>query len=517
MLDSWWFNHQMTFGLRVILTIPQIPPEHFMAATTFVSKASPPLPYFGQRHMVLLMVCILSMITYLDRAAFPNASRQIQDALGLKDIADLKLALTAFNLAYALFEIPTGMLGDLFGPRLTLIRIVLWWSFFTAMTALVGFTVAGVTLVNFGVLVAIRFLFGIGEAGAYPNITRALYNWLPLSERGWAQGLVWTSARIMGGLTPFLWLVFVTKAGIDWRIVFLGFGLLGVVWCFVFSRTFRNLPSEDPNITTAELEYIAKGRTGGTGHAKLDKNLLRMLYHPNTLLLCAMYFCQNFGWYFNLNYLPSIMTDHFDVPSGDWLGALFKGGPLLLGAVGCYLGGWITDRMVRRSGRKTAARCVPGVIGSFLAGVSYLGCLWSLQNNNVVCFALFIALTGFFNDLTMAPTWATVQDVGGKISAIVAGTMNMIGNLGGAIVTFLTGSILTQGKVTYAAANGLELANMAKEDIREAFYSGYQTNIMMFAGVYFLSSIIWIFIRAENPVPGSGLETNPPEAEEKPL
>ncbi len=489
-----------------------------MAVTNLNVNPSTTLPYFGQRHMVLLMVCILSMITYLDRAAFPNASKQIQDALGLKSIDDLKMALTAFNLAYALFEIPTGMLGDLFGPRLTLIRIVLWWSFFTALTSLLGFAVAGVTLINFGALVAIRFLFGIGEAGAYPNITRALFNWLPLSERGWAQGLVWTSARIMGGLTPFLWLIFVTKAGIDWRIVFLGFGLLGVVWCYVFSRSFHNHPAEDPNISRAELEYIDKGRTGDTGHAKFDKNLLRMLYHPNTLLLCAMYFCQNFGWYFNLNYLPSIMTDHFEVPSGDWLGALFKGGPLLLGAVGCYLGGWFTDRMVRRWGKKTAARCVPGVLGSFLAGISYLGCLWSLQTHNVVGFALFIALTGFFNDLTMAPTWATVQDVGGKISAIVAGTMNMIGNLGGAIVTYLTGSILTKSKETYAAVHNLNLAQLSKADIREAFYDGYQLNIMMFAGVYILSSMIWFFIRPENPVPGSGLEINQnPEAKEPAL
>lgn len=485
-------------------TLPLLP-EILMSSTNTAR--------FGQRHIVLLMVCILSMITYLDRAAFPNASRQIQAALGLNSIDDLKWALTAFNLAYALFEIPTGMLGDLFGPRLTLIRIVIWWSFFTAMTALVGVTVAGVTLINFAMLVVIRFLFGIGEAGAYPNITRALHNWLPLTERGWAQGLVWTSARIMGGLTPFLWLLFVTKAGLDWRLVFLGFGALGFVWCLFFSRVFRNLPSEHPTVTPEEVAYIQKGGSGDTGHAHFDKNLIRMLYQPNTLFLCGMYFCLNFGWYFNLNYLPAIMTDHFEVPAGDWLGALFKGGPLLLGAVGCYLGGWFTDRMVRSGGRKNLARLIPGVVGNFLAGMSYLGCLWALENNNVIGFALCIALSGFFNDLTMAPTWATCQDVGGRISAIVAGTMNMIGNLGGAIVTYLTGSILTHHKEAYAAAKGLEIAEMTKADIREALYGGYQTNMMMFAGIYILAAVFWMFIRAEKPLPGSGLaeEAIPPQ------
>ena len=116
------------------------------------------------------------------------------------------MALVAFNLAYALFEVPTGWLGDVFGPRRTLIRIVLWWSLFTALTGLAGIQVAGVVLVPFAALVAIRFLFGIGEAGAYPNITRALHNWFPPQERGLTQGSVWMSGRLMGGLTPMIWM-----------------------------------------------------------------------------------------------------------------------------------------------------------------------------------------------------------------------------------------------------------------------------------------------------------------------
>src|SRR5207244_6456960 len=118
--------------------------------------------------------------------------------------ADLRDALTAFTIAYAAFEIPSGWLGDVFGPRTTLIRIVLWWSVFTALTGLVGMEVGGVVLGGVTMLVIIRFLFGMGEAGAYPNITRALHNWFPLTERGMAQGAVWMSGRLMGGLTPLL-------------------------------------------------------------------------------------------------------------------------------------------------------------------------------------------------------------------------------------------------------------------------------------------------------------------------
>ncbi|MFZ9791522.1 MAG: MFS transporter, partial [Gemmataceae bacterium] len=147
------------------------------------------------RYSILGLLAFLAMISYLDRQAFPTAQKQIQESLGFTDVSQLALAIAAFNLAYALFEVPTGYLGDVFGPKKTLTRIVLWWSAFTAITGLAGLSFQGMTF-GFWMLVTIRFLFGIGEAGAYPNITRALHNWLPLSERGMAQGIIWTSARI---------------------------------------------------------------------------------------------------------------------------------------------------------------------------------------------------------------------------------------------------------------------------------------------------------------------------------
>ena len=128
-------------------------------------------------------------------------------------------------LAYAAFEVPSGWLGDVFGPRSTLIRIVLWWSAFTALTGCVGFNLGSATL-GIWFLVLIRFLFGMGEAGAYPNITRALHNWFPFKERGFTQGFVWMSGRLMGGLTPLIWAGLVTSVGgreplMSWRGAFL--------------------------------------------------------------------------------------------------------------------------------------------------------------------------------------------------------------------------------------------------------------------------------------------------------
>src|SRR5712692_2488448 len=158
----------------------------------------------GVRYGVLGFVCTLSMITYLDRVCMSNASPYVQKVLGLESEAGMKWIFWAFTISYALFEVPTGWLGDVFGPRRTIIRIVLWWSVFTVLTGLVGFSILGITI-GFGALVTIRFLFGIGEAGAYPNLTRALHNWFPYGSRAFAQGAMWMSGRLIGGLTPLIW------------------------------------------------------------------------------------------------------------------------------------------------------------------------------------------------------------------------------------------------------------------------------------------------------------------------
>src|SRR5512143_2951370 len=168
------------------------------------------------RYGVLGLACALSMITYLDRACMGCSAKAFVGDLHLSSVADLNWVFAAFTLAYALCEIPSGWLGDVFGPRRVLIRIVLWWSAFTALTGLVGMSVGGrvfgsfqlgaVAISPLAVLIVVRFLFGMGEAGAYPNITRALHNWMPMAERGFAQGAVWMSGRLMGGVTPMIWM-----------------------------------------------------------------------------------------------------------------------------------------------------------------------------------------------------------------------------------------------------------------------------------------------------------------------
>ncbi len=165
------------------LVVFQAPKMHNLAADLVPSQVPT-----RRRYLVLALVCALSMLTYLDRASIGSATGQFVQALHLKSKSDLKWVFVAFALGYALFEIPSGWLGDVFGPRTTLIRIVLWWSIFMALTGMVGMTLGSHVLLGVGLLVLVQFLFGAGEAGAYPNIARALHNWFPIQQRGTTQG-----------------------------------------------------------------------------------------------------------------------------------------------------------------------------------------------------------------------------------------------------------------------------------------------------------------------------------------
>src|SRR5438874_12943903 len=188
------------------------------------------------RYRVLGFAAVLSMITYLDRVCFGTVAPHIQSEFGLTE-TQKGLLFSAFALAYAAFEVPSGWLGDVFGPRRTLIRIVIWWSTFTALTGLI-FPSEQWPWFAFTAMLAVRFFFGVGQAGAYPNIARAFHNWFPFTERGFAQGAVWMAGRFAGGVTPLIVTALIVQGTMEdgskvvlWRHTFWIFGSLGVLWC----------------------------------------------------------------------------------------------------------------------------------------------------------------------------------------------------------------------------------------------------------------------------------------------
>jgi MFS family permease len=459
------------------------------------------------RYGVLAFACGLSSITYLDRVCMGSAAGPITEALGLDKPEQLSIAYTTFGLAYAAFEIPSGWLGDVFGPRKTLIRIVLWWSIFTAMTGLIGMNWLPTALGGLTAMAVVRFLFGMGEAGAYPNITRALHNWFPVEERGFTQGLVWMSGRMMGGLTPLIWMFLISGVVwngkeispplMSWRAAFWFFGVLGIIWCVLFTRWFRDRPEQNPRVNAAELKLIQA--SGGNRHeAELTGVPWRKILSSRSLwCLCIMYACGAYGWYFNITLLPTFMERHHGVEATDILGSIYKGGPLWLGAFGCLVGGLLTDAYIRRTGNRKMGRRLFGIIGHSLCSVCCLACIFT---NSAVTFFMTISLAAFFNDLTMGSAWATCQDIGQRYAAIVAGCMNTIGNLGGALVPIVTATIINRSIAARADALGVSEAALPDADLAAASLAGYHTNFIIFAAVYALAVVCWLMIDSTQPV-----------------
>lgn len=446
-----------------------------------------------QRYRVLAFVATLAMITYLDRSCFSMAAVDIAKATGCSKEEMLRWATSAFALAYAIFEIPTGWLGDRFGPRNTLIRIVLWWSLFTGLTAMVGFHF-WIWPLGLGFLIVVRFLFGIGEAGAFPNITRALHNWFPISQRGFAQGTVWTTARLAGGLTPFIWLVLVDKGGMPWRDTFWFFAAIGVAWSIFFYLGFRNRPNEDSKTNQAERELILVGRSESE---KTTQNLTVpwkcFLGNRNVWLLGLMYACQSYGWYFYITYLPTYYKIRFPESAEDPLAAICIGSPLWVGAIGCFVGGKLTDWYIRRTGDLRNGRRFFGAFGHGATAVCFLLCP---MMPNAVGFFVTIALAGFFTDLTMGSSWAMCQDVGKRYAAMVAGAMNMLGNVGSVLAGWLVGSIVIWSNTSRAATLRIPIAELPQKEM----LVGYTTNFYVFAAVYVIGVCCWLGLDATKSI-----------------
>lgn len=440
------------------------------------------------RYGVLGFACSLSMITYLDRVCFGTVAPYIQGEFQLSD-TQKGMLFTAFALAYAAFEVPTGWLGDVFGPRRTLIRIVLWWSAFTAFTGMIYPEVLGLQLA-FLAMLGVRFFFGIGEAGAYPNIARALHNWFPFGERGFAQGAVWMAGRFAGGITPFVVMVLIYETALDggshvvhWRHTFWVFGVLGILWCLLFWWWFRDRPEQKTEVNAAEMELIRAGSGHDQEAAHAGVPWLHLLASRNLWTLCLMYFCAAYGWYFNITWLPGYLKDQFGLNAGArwsadfWIFSFLAGAPLLFGSLACLIGGILTDGFIRRTGNRKWGRRLFGVLGHGTCALCYF---LSIFLDSAWLFVGAITLATFCNDLTMGSAWASCLDIGRRYAGIVAGCMNTVGNLGGAAAGYVTGWVLDR----YAGNH----------------YMGWKVNFLIFATVYVLAMLLWLRFDSTKPV-----------------
>ena len=365
------------------------------------------------RFVVIAFAVTLAVIQYIDRVAISQAAPFISTDLKLTP-SQMGWVFSAFTLAYALFEIPGGYLGDRIGPRRVLLRIVVWWSFFTAATGLVW---------NWGSLVVTRFLFGAGEAGCFPNLTKAFNRWLPPAERSRAQGVMWMSARWGGAVTPLL--VFYCLQFMTWRTAFMLFGLLGIVWAIVFFRWYRDDPRQHKSVNAAEATLLpAESATAGSDH--LNVPWRKLLRSRTVWCLGGQYAALSYVWYFFVTWFPTYLLKErgFDVKQSAWLACT----PLLLGGFGALTAGWITPWLSRHVGGTRRARCGLGATG-LTVGAALL--ILSTTIKNPYAAVAVIALVSFCNDLTLPGAWTACMDVGGRYVGTLGGAMNMMGNIGG--------------------------------------------------------------------------------------
>jgi len=370
------------------------------ASTPSATASSAPARLPRSRFLVVASIFLLSWILYIDRAAISSAKAAIASELGLSDQA-MGAVFSAFILGYALMQIPGGWFADRFGPRLALAGMVSLWSLFTFLTG---------TAHTLGPLLAVRFLFGIGEAGAFPGSARTFYNWLPASERGIANGILFSGAMIGGGISyPICaWLLGL----VGWRNMFFLLAVPGFLWALLWAIFFRNHPSQP----------VAK-EDAAAGAPRMP---LSQIFRSGPLLLAmAQYFAGNFTFYIGVTWMLPYLTEHYRLSASQ--AANYAMVPLICGALSNWTAGLIVD-FLYRAGFHAWSRRFPGILGFLLAAIG----IWSVSLADspftaVVGFAVAI----FGVELTISPSWSYCMDIGGKSSGSVSGAMNMIGNLGG--------------------------------------------------------------------------------------
>lgn len=363
---------------------------------------------------------LLALLLYIDRICISVAKDPISEALSLSD-KQMGWVLATFSLGYAFFQTPSGMLADRLGPRKILASIVTIWSIFTALTGYAW---------NFISLLVIRFLFGVGEAGAFPGMTRAVYSWIPLQERGLVTGINFSGSRLGAAfaLPVVAWLI----NDYGWRTSFLIMGVVGVLWAVAWYLLFRDNPEDHKALSQDEKDFILEHRQEKkTDVAKEKIHFGTLMKSKNMWLAMGQYFCSNFTNFFALTWLfPHIKSEYgLDTIEAGFYTAI----PLVFGAFGNWFSGALGDSIFKK-GDWAKSRIIPASIGFILAAIGLIG---SIYMDSAVGAIIFLSIAIFGADMTLPSSWAFCADIGREHSGAVSGTMNMAGNLGAFITALI--------------------------------------------------------------------------------
>jgi sugar phosphate permease len=368
------------------------------------------------RYAVLGMTVAAYMITYMDRVVVSSSAPSMQHELGLSMVT-MGWIMASFRWGYSLFQIPGGWFGDKVGPRRALSLIVWWWSAFTCITALCW---------NAASLVTCRFLFGMGEAGAFPIATRSLSRWMLPSERGMAQGVTHAGSRLGAALTPPLVVWLIIEYG--WRTPFFVFGAVGVLWAAAWFLWYRDTPEEHRGANQAEKDLIHESM-GGARTARTHSIPWKQLLSSECLwYVSIMYFFYGYCLAVYLDWFPTYLKDHrgFNLKQMGFYASL----PLLAGVLGDLAGGWLSDLILRKTGNIKMARRSVAMGGFFLAAGGIIPA--TLTHDPVAC-VWFSCFAVFGLELTVGVSWALPLDIAADYAGSASALMNMCGNIGGAI------------------------------------------------------------------------------------
>jgi ACS family glucarate transporter-like MFS transporter len=410
------------------------------------------------RYCLIAGTFLLSMLLYVDRVCISAAKDAVAGDLQLDD-RQMGWIFAAFSLGYALLQTPVGVLADRRGPRRILTAVVCLWSLFTALTAAAR---------QFWTMLVVRFLFGAGEAGAFPAMARVTYSWLPMSERGLAQGINFSATRLGAAfaLPGVAWLV----AQVGWRLTFVLLGGAGFVGAAAWFAWFRDDPADHPAISAEELAHILQHRQRDAGaDAALALTAWRVVRSINLWLLMGQYFASNFTFYFCLTWLLPHLAEHYRLSPAQ--AGAYAMMPFVAGMAGNWVGGVLVDAIYRR-GSWQASRQFPATAGFVLATA---GLAASLAMADAAGTALCLSLAVFGSDMTLSASWSLCIDIGRRHAGAVSGTMNMAGNLG-SFVTALAFPYL------------------------RAWTGSTMPFFVVGAGLNLLAIAAWQFTRADQPV-----------------
>ena len=403
-----------------------------------------------RKNVILTMLVILGMVTFLDRINISVAGSAIMHDLNLSP-AEWGWVQSAFILSYGLMQIPMGALGDRFGHRNILSGIVLWWSAFTAFTGLAGGLMS---------LLAIRFMFGIGEAGSSPCSTGVISRWFEKGEVGKAQGYVWAASRMGGALTPFV--VIPVMVTVGWRAAFYLLGALGIVWAVVWWLFYRDAGVDRVNSDTSSTSVTSSTSAGGLRWSAV-------LCNGQFWLLCGMYFFYAFGSWFFFSWFPTFMElgRGFDKTELTYAVAV----PFIMSMMGNIAGGHLTDKLTHRYGVKIGRKA----LGSSSLAISAVCMFLAAFIPGKMAVFVFLSLCFGIFDLMLPSAWALCIDLGKQQAGTLSGAMNTAGNIGGFCCGILFGQLVQDS-------------------------GDYNLPLYMIALMLIVSAVLFAFINPEKPI-----------------